>query len=161
LFCKAAMPLLLGILMGIAGFAMLVLGQLTLPGGRVVKGSRRAAGVWLSFLPLAFFASFLMEILDPGRNVDRRLVYWILVMMCLFVGLGFALPTRSGLRMRQGRTASKKVGPGNPFESQPAAPAPVEPPVTAPPGPEPAPLPAIGKPPRRIPAPEKNPFDFS
>jgi hypothetical protein len=155
------MPFLLGVLMGVAGFAMIVLGRLTLPGGRVIKGSRRAAGVWLSFLPLAFAAGLLMEFLDPEGLVDRRLIYWILVMMCLFVGLGFIPPARSAARSPQVRAASKRVSAANPFETQPAAPTLAEPPPPTIPETESWPVPAIGKPARRNPPPQKNPFDFS
>jgi len=157
------MPFLFGVVMGVAGFAMLVMGKITLPGGRVIEGkpARRAGGVWLSFFPVVFLASFVLRLLELDGVIDPRLVFWIVCTLCLCVGVGFLLPAWPAARpRRQRRPAAVKASAANPFETPPAAPAM---PASAPPlGPEPEPwrAPAMGKP-AHSPPPEKNPFDFS
>src|SRR5712692_10215071 len=107
------MPFLLGVLMGVAGFAMVIMGEVTLPGGRVLKRrpSRRAAWVWLSFFPLAFLARFLLGLLDLDRVIDPLLLFWIVSTLCFFIGLGFLLPAWPAPRLR--RTAQVKTSTAN------------------------------------------------
>jgi hypothetical protein len=162
------MPFVLGVLMGVAGFALLVLGEIKLPGGRLIKGqpARRAAVVWLSFFPVVFLVSAVLRILDLDDIVDPLLVFWIVSTSCLCIGLGFVLPVWSAARPRQGRQERGKAVAANPFESQPAARPVHETPVRENPAPsaakpEPWLAPTESKPGRRRVREEKNPFDFS
>jgi hypothetical protein len=156
------MPFLLGVLMGVAGLAMVILGEVTLPGGGVIKSkpSRRAGIVWLSFFPLAFLVSAVLRFLGLDEAVDPRLVFWIVSTLCLCVGLGYLLPAWSAGRPRRRKPAAAK-SPANLFEAQPAVGVSTEP--SPPPSPEPEPwlAPAETKPARRRVQEEKNPFDFS
>src|SRR5438105_13530542 len=157
------MPFVIGVLMGVAGLALIVLGEVKLPGGRLSKSqpARSAGLVWLSFLPLVFLISAVLRLLDLDSIIDPRLVFWLFSTLCLCIGLGFVLPAWSAARTRQRRQERVQPTAANPFETQAAASAAGQ--TSAPPSaePEPWPAPAETKPARRRVAEEKNPFDFS
>lgn len=156
---------IIGFVMAAVGFAMLVVGQFPL-GKRQVKSrpSRWAGGIWVSYLPLAFGASFLLKQLELEETIQPAVIYGILLAICLLTGTIIVLRSAFG-GARRPRTPAAGAG-RTPFE-------PVGPPAIAEQGfsggsdnffsslPPPPASPTPRKPGRRPAPPQKNPFDFS
>src|SRR5579872_5608033 len=94
---------LIGFILSFAGFAMLVLGQFTLPGKRVVssRASRIAGGIWLTVFPLLFLGRYLMAELDLEDTVEPMAVDSAVVGVCVVAGVWIVL--RAGARSRPKR----------------------------------------------------------
>lgn len=156
-----------GLLLGIVGFAMLVVGSFAWPGQQRVsaRGSRWAGVVFLLFFPLYLGARQVIKVYELDVEFNPAPVYWGLAMFLFVGGLIIVLRSTSGVP-RASRPAL------NPF--QVSEPAPATAPTPAPrtrktplakskPAPveetpfQEAPLP---KPGRSVPA-ENNPFDFT
>ena len=157
---------ILGFLMAAAGFAMLVQGQFPLGTHQVKsKPARIAGGIWVSYLPLVFAASFLLGQLELKEIIPPALIYGILLAICLLAGAIIVLRSAYGGTVRKPRTLAS-TGSRNPFEAVSPAPQieqgfpPAPDDFFSQPPPPPAP-PASKKPGRRAAPQEKNPFDFS
>jgi hypothetical protein len=158
---------ILGFLMAAAGFAMLVQGQFPLGTHQVKsKPARIAGGIWVSYLPLVFAASFLLGQLELKEIIPPAVIYGILLAICLLTGAIIVLRSAYGGTLRKPRTLAGMASSRNAFE-----PVDLEPQVEPgfPPGPDdffsqpspPPSPPATKKPGRRAAPQEKNPFDFS
>lgn len=154
----------LAIAMGFAGFALLVLGQVKLPGGRLLKAlpGRVAGLIFLLFVPLPFVLRALVEHLDLRVTLNddvQSVINWALFCLCLFGGCFLILrASRAPKReLRRPRLAGQS-DPAALFADTGAAPF-----ADTEAAPEVAPKPRTvkGKRPAPAPRPEQNPFDFS
>jgi hypothetical protein len=166
------MLLALAVLLGMLGFALLVLGEVKLPGGRTLRAwpGRFAGLVFLSFLPLVLAARLLVEhYVSAGEEwaaaVSERYLpalSWGLLGLCLVVGMGIVLRGSRSLvpqrPVRGGLAGAKNLFAKNPFaeESETAS----LPPAPGPSEPTPRPPAKRGHKPVRRQEPE-DPFDFS
>ena len=166
------MLLALAVVVGMLGSALLVLGEVKLPGSRTLRAwpGRFAGLVFISFLPLVITARLLLEHYasegeEWATTVSERylaVVSWGLFGLCLVMGLWIVLRGSRSLvpqRAARGTVADAK----NPFAKNPFAEeseSAEAPPAVSPAEPTPRP-PAkkSGKSVRRQ-GPE-NPFDFS
>jgi hypothetical protein len=159
---------ILGFLMVVAGFVMLVQGQFPLGKHQVKsKPARIAGGIWVSYLPSVFAASFLLGQLGLKEVIPPAVIYGILLAICLVAGAIIVLRSAYGGTFRKPRTLAGTAGSRNAFEPVDLAPQ-VEQGFPAGPDdffsqspPPPPASPASKKPGRRAAPQEKNPFDFS
>ena len=157
------MLLFLAIGMGFAGFALLVVGQVKLPGGRLLKAlpGRLAGLIFLLFLPIPFGLQALVEYLNLRATLEDYvpIMNWALFCLCLFGGC-FIIFRASRLPKREFRRPRLAGQPEPAALFSDAGSAPFTD-TEAPPEVAPKPRAVKGKRPAPAPRPEHNPFDFS
>jgi hypothetical protein len=142
-----------------AGFALLVVGAVKLPGGRQVRAlpGRLAGFVFLAFLPLFFGARALRDALELRDTVEpyQDVIDWALYALCMICGCGIiwwaSRPPREERRratptVKRAALSAFPDANANPFSDA------VPPPAAE------APRAARGK--KSAPRPPQNPFDF-
>src|SRR5581483_4794655 len=148
---------ILGFALGMAGFAMLVVGSFAVPGERrlAARPSRWAGLVFVSFFPLVLGARYLLLQLEWLDAVNVQVVYAALLLACM---LGGGTIVFKALPKGQQRRTRRPAVTGFAAASAPAQETNVAPSL---PAPALKPTKAAPRTSRPRPEEEKNPFDFS
>ena len=91
------MLFIVGLILGIAGVAALVMGTFPLPGGkRASRQATRLAGIcWIAFLPLALALRYLLSFVVLPENLPMVVVHGIVAGGCFFAGVFFLMRDRA------------------------------------------------------------------